>query len=234
MERPVRPHPNYVDPRENQVAEAQQRQEGQALTLADLKAQLDKWRDTATRLQAQVGELERETARLQTELKEQRAEALSLQADVENGRDQTENAQSEAEEWREQALRSQADMDNFRKRQKRLAQEEIAVERGRLLTGFLSVVDDLERALAAPIGDVDGLREGVELTHRTALQFLEKEGVETIQAENRPFDPNWHEAVSTVASNDSGLEADTVAHVLEPGYRLGENLLRPAKVVVAV
>jgi molecular chaperone GrpE len=234
MERPVRPRPTYVDPNENLMVEAHRRQEEQALVLAELQAQLDKWQDTATRLQAQVDELEAETMHLQTELERQRAETSSLQAEVENWREQAGQAQPEVEEWRERALRSQADMDNFRKRQKRLAQDEIAAERERLLTGFLSVVDDLERALAAPGSDVDGLREGVELTHRAALQFLEKEGVEAIQAENQPFDPNWHEAVSTIANNGSGLEADTVAQVLEPGYRLGENLLRPAKVVVVV
>jgi molecular chaperone GrpE len=233
MERPVRPRPTYVDPSENLMVEAQRRQEEQALVLAELQAELDKWQDTATRLKSQVEELEGETARLRNELEEQRTETASLQASAEDWQEQAEHAQAEVEEWREQVLRSQADMDNFRKRQKRLAQEEIAVERERLLIGFLSVVDDLERALAAPDGDVDGLRKGVELTHRAALQFLEKEGVEAIQAENQHFDPNWHEAVSTIASNGSGLESDTVAYVLEPGYRLGENLLRPAKVVVA-
>jgi molecular chaperone GrpE len=125
-------------------------------------------------------------------------------------------------------------MDNYRKRQQRLAQDQIDAERQRLLGAFLQVVDDLERALAAPSAPGDGLHSGVELTHRTAMQMLQKEGVEPIEAKGRPFDPNWHEAVATVGHNGSDAVADTVVEVVEPGYRLGDRLLRPAKVIVAV
>ncbi len=140
----------------------------------------------------------------------------------------------EAAEWRERALRLQADMDNFRKRQQRLAQDQIEAERYRLLGGFLRVVDDLERALAAPAAGTAGLREGIELTHRVAMQLLQQEGVEQIEAKNRAFDPNWHEAIATVGHNGDQAGMSTVVEVVEPGYRLGERLLRPARVVVAV
>jgi molecular chaperone GrpE len=143
-------------------------------------------------------------------------------------------SESEVAEWRDQALRLQADMDNYRKRQQRLAQDQVEAERQRLLGAFLHIVDDLERALEAPAGDAGGLRQGVELTHRAAVQMLRKEGVERVQAEDRPFDPNWHEAVATVARNGSSIQPNTVVQVLEPGYRLGDRLLRPARVVVAV
>lgn len=139
----------------------------------------------------------------------------------------------EVDEWRDLALRLQAEMDNYRKRQRRLAQEQIQAERQRLLGSFLPIVDDLERALAAPDGG-DGLRRGVELTHRAAMHLLRKEGVEPIEAENQEFDPNWHEAVATVDANGSDANHRTVVRVIEPGYRLGDRLLRPAKVVVEV
>jgi len=145
-------------------------------------------------------------------------------------RDQSE----EVEEWRDRALRLQAEMDNYRKRQQRCAQDQIEAERHRLLGGFLRVVDDLERALAAPVASTAGLREGIELTHRAAMQLLQQEGVERIEAKNRAFDPNWHEAVATVGHNGNQAGTCTVVEVVEPGYRLGERLLRPAKVVVAV
>jgi len=138
------------------------------------------------------------------------------------------------EYWRDQTLRLQADMDNFRKRQQRLSQERVEANRQQMLRAFLGVVDDLERALAAPSGDTEGLRQGIELTLRSALQFLQREGVEEIPAQNQPFDPNWHEAVATVRHNDDGLIQNTNIQVTEPGYRLGDQLLRPAKVVVAV
>jgi molecular chaperone GrpE len=128
----------------------------------------------------------------------------------------------------------QADMDNYRKRQQRRAQDQVEAERQRLLGALLHVVDDLERALEAPVSDANGLRQGVELTHRAAVQMLRKEGVERLRAEGEPFDPNWHEAVATVGRNGSSVEPNTVVQVLEPGYSLGGRLLRPARVVVAV
>jgi molecular chaperone GrpE len=153
-------------------------------------------------------------------------------------------------DWRDRALRAQAEMDNYRKRQQRWAQDQIDAERQRLLQAYLQVVDDLERALAAPaVEDAPpnhgpglrpaalrpaGLRAGVELTHRAAMQFLQKEGVEPIEARHQPFDPNWHEAVATTRRNGSGLPSGTVLQVLETGYRLDGRLLRPAKVIVAV
>lgn len=137
-------------------------------------------------------------------------------------------------DWQDRALRLQAEMENYRRRQRRLAEDQIASERERLLKAFLQVVDDLERALASPSRDDGGLREGVELTHRAALQRLKKENVEKIEARGRRFDPSWHEAVSTVPGRPLGVAPETVVQVLEPGYRLGDRLLRPARVVVAV
>ncbi len=141
---------------------------------------------------------------------------------------------TELEEWRDRTLRLQAEMDNYRKRQQRWAQDQVVVERHRLLGAFLRVVDDLERALAAPVADAEGLRQGVELTHRAAMQLLQREGVEPIEANNQAFDPNWHEAVATVARNGGRIGENVVVEVVAPGYRLGDHLLRPAKVVVAV
>jgi molecular chaperone GrpE len=137
-------------------------------------------------------------------------------------------------DWQDRALRLQAEMENYRRRQQRLAQDQIQAERERLLQALLEIVDDLERALATPSRDGGGLHEGVQLTHRAALQRLKKEGVEQIEAQDRPFDPAWHDAVSTVPGRQWGIAPDTVVKVLEPGYRLGDRLLRPARVVVAV
>ena len=142
--------------------------------------------------------------------------------------------QVECTDWRDQALRLQAEMDNFRKRQQRLTEDRIDAERQRLLRSFLPVVDDLERALAAPSGDGRGLREGVQLTHRAALQLLQREGVEPIREQGRPFDPHRHEAVATVDHGRAGGAPNTIVEVLEAGYRQQDQLLRPARVVVAV
>jgi len=136
-------------------------------------------------------------------------------------------------DWRDRALRLQAEMENYRRRQQRLAQDQVEAERERLLRAYLEIVDDLERALAASPHN-GGVRQGVELTHRAALQRLKKEDVERIDARGQRFDPAWHDAVSTVPGRQMGVAPETVVRVLEPGYRLGDRLLRPARVVVAV
>jgi len=146
---------------------------------------------------------------------------------------------ADLDEWRDRALRLQADMENYRKRQQRTAQEQTGRERNRLLNEFLKIVDDLERALVSSDGDRgprndQSLRRGVELTHRAAMQLLEKEGATAIAAEGQLFDPKWHEAVATVPRNGGEVEPGTIVRVMEPGYRIDDQLLRPAKVVVAV
>jgi molecular chaperone GrpE len=140
----------------------------------------------------------------------------------------------EAAEWRERALRLQSDQANYRQRQQRLAEERIDDERRRLLLEFLPVVDDLERALGAAGGSEAALHQGVHLTRQAAVRMLEREGVAELQAVGNAFDPNWHEAVATTAVNGSNVSPGTVVGVVESGYRIGEQLLRPAKVVVAV
>ena len=144
-------------------------------------------------------------------------------------------AQSPAEEidWRDMALRLQAEMDNFRKRQQRLAQDSIASDRERLLRGVLPVADNLERALSGNAAS-GSLRQGVEVTYNALIQYLRQQGVERVEITGKPFDPAWHEAVSTVPSAQYGVEPQTVVATLEAAYRLGDRMLRPAKVIVAV
>jgi molecular chaperone GrpE len=137
------------------------------------------------------------------------------------------------EVWRDRALRLQAEIENFRKRQQRLAEGRIAADRERLLRAFLGVADDLERALTTDGVDAESLRQGVDLTHQAMMRLLDREGVEPIQAAGQPFDPARHEAVGTIPSQVAGAEPDTVAEVVQPGYCLGDRLLRPARVIVA-
>ena len=134
-------------------------------------------------------------------------------------------------DWQAMATRLQADMDNFRKRQTRRAEEAIAAERERLLNLILPVADNLVRALnQAGEGD-DSLHRGVELTYRELMRVLEAEGITRLETVGQPFDPNLHEAISTMPDEES--EPNTIIEEIEAGYMLGDKLLRPAKVVVA-
>lgn len=139
----------------------------------------------------------------------------------------------ELEQWKDRALRLEAEMDNFRKRLQRLTEDRIAADRERLLREFLAVADDLARALSADGADAEAIRQGVELTHRSLMHLLSREGIAPIEAEGQPFDPAWHEAVGAVPAHQVGKEPDTVAHVVRIGYRIGDRLLRPARVIVA-
>jgi molecular chaperone GrpE len=92
------------------------------------------------------------------------------------------------------------------------------------------MLDTLERALAAGSTDLP-FYEGVAATHRLFLAALREMGVEPIESDGQRFDPKVHEAVATVASE--GVEPGTVAHEVRRGWRLGDELLRAAQVVVA-
>jgi molecular chaperone GrpE len=137
---------------------------------------------------------------------------------------------AETTDWQGMAQRLQAEMDNFRKRQTRRADEAIAAERERLLRLVLPLADNLNRALSYNNTAETNLRQGVELTQRELLRFLEAEGITKIEAVGQPFTPELHEAVATVPAQ---MAPNTVVQEVEAGYMLGDKLLRPAKVVVA-
>jgi molecular chaperone GrpE len=132
--------------------------------------------------------------------------------------------------WKIKAIQLQAEMNNFRKRQQRRADEAIAQERERLLKVMLPVADNLTRALAQSPQSDGPLQKGVELTYRELMRRLENEGVTRFETTGQPFNPQWHEAVALV---EGQAEPDTILQEVEAGYRLGDKLLRPAKVVVA-
>lgn len=117
-----------------------------------------------------------------------------------------------------------------RQRVEREARREIERNKKQVLADLLPVLDDLDRALAAPDGktNVDGLRRGVELVRSGFLDRLRALGVERDIPTGQLFDPARHEAVSVVRGPVGGSVAETVS----PGYSLGDEVLRPARVVV--
>jgi molecular chaperone GrpE len=146
------------------------------------------------------------------------------------------DTQRERDEYLDLAKRTKADFENFRKRM--VAETEAANARGKadLIREVVPVLDDLERALQAagldPEGDSpDGLAHGVLLVFRSLREALARNGVEVIDPQGEPFDPQLHEALSTQPG--SGAEPGIVVEVVQKGYRLGEQLVRPARVVVA-
>jgi molecular chaperone GrpE len=137
----------------------------------------------------------------------------------------------ERDEYLDSLQRLKAEFDNYRKRSAR-EQESFAARAGEvLLKELLPVLDDLERALdAAEQHEEAELEEGVRLVHRSLLDALRKQGLELI-ATDGVFDPHVHEALLAQPADDA--ESGTVLQVLQKGYRLGDRVLRPARVVVA-
>ena len=130
-------------------------------------------------------------------------------------------------------LRLAADFDNYKKRQARLAEQQTAQAGARILRGLLPVLDDLERSLdALAKGAVDEtLTGGVALTARALRDVLEREGMAEIAPDGAVFDPREHEAIMAQPTADAA--EGTVLAVVQAGWRLGEQVLRPARVVVA-
>ena len=126
--------------------------------------------------------------------------------------------------------RLKADFDNYRKRAARDQEGLVARAHERLVAELLPILDDLGRALeAAEEHEEAKLEEGVRLVHRNLAAALEREGLEEIPVDGQ-FDPHVHEAL---LSQPSEQEEGTVIDVVQKGYRLGDRVLRPARVVVA-
>ena len=137
---------------------------------------------------------------------------------------------AERDEYLEHLQRVAADFENYRKRAARDQESLVARAAERLVRELLPVLDDLERALqAAEQHEEAKLEEGVRLVHRQLAETLRKEGLEEISTDGK-FDPHLHEAL---LAQPAEAEAGTVIEVLQKGYRLGDRVLRPARVVVA-
>jgi molecular chaperone GrpE len=140
-----------------------------------------------------------------------------------------------ADEYLQLAQRTQADFENYRKRAARDAA--IAKERGatKLALELLPAVDNLERALAhAPASENDddgGFISGIKHVHSDVVAALQRAGIERYSPEGEQFDPTLHEAVAQQPVE--GYEPGTVVEVFQRGYRMGDSVVRPARVVVA-
>jgi molecular chaperone GrpE len=136
----------------------------------------------------------------------------------------------ERDEAVDQLKRVAADFDNFRKRMLREKAELVESAGERLVKELLPILDDLERALVAAAEHEEAtLEEGVRLVHRSLASLLERQGLAEIDAAGR-FDPHVHEALLTQPSE---AEEGSVIDVLQKGYKLGERVIRPARVIVA-
>lgn len=142
-------------------------------------------------------------------------------------------AEARAAEYREQLLRVRAESENLRKRLERDSAQAVRYAAEKVFTDLLAVADSLELGLksARESAASDAVIEGLELIQRQFLTTLERHGVTVVDPRGEAFDPDRHEAMSMLPSDEA--PANHVLDVMQKGYMLHERLLRPAMVVVA-
>ena len=174
-------------------------------------------------------------------------EAQTNTADAANGVDETAGKKSEGaaeektpeqdekdvkiEELQNRILRLQADFDNFRRRNTSEREQLATFVTADVVGKFLKVLDNFERALSAPATDeTKAFLDGFVMIHQNLMDMLKKHGLATIEAVGQPFDPNFHQAIMRVESDE--YEDDTVCEVLQTGYTVDGKTVRPAMVKV--
>ena len=151
--------------------------------------------------------------------------------EVHSGPKNLKEAQAQIDELNDRLLRLTADYDNFRKRSQREKNESRQFANQHLLEKQLPVLDNFEMALTASENADPAIQDGVQMIYDQFLSVLKDAGVEEIDAEGEPFDPNIHEAISQQETTE--VEEGTVVQQVQRGYKLNDRLVRPARVVVS-
>jgi molecular chaperone GrpE len=140
---------------------------------------------------------------------------------------------SELDIWKDRHLRLAAEYDNFRKRTTKERAETWARAQAEIVSRLADALDDLSRFAHIDPAEIDAktLHDGVDLVERKVWKELESAGVTRIDQAGVPFDPNIHEAVTTQPAPKPEQD-HTVGQVVQPGYKMRDTLLRPARVVV--
>jgi molecular chaperone GrpE len=162
-------------------------------------------------------------------------------AEIEGDLDELVKTAAQRDEYLALAQRTQADFENYRKRVARESANAQARGVIGLAKELLPALDNLDRALddagtaaaAGGGGQDDPLLEGVRFVRSELGAALARVGIESFSPVGEPFDPAVHEAMTTIEQPEDGAESGTVVEVYQPGYRLGANVIRPARVVVA-
>ena len=178
---------------------------------------------------------ERNIAAEQAAVEDSTAAETALEPEEALAQDAAVDAPAEPD-WKDVALRKAAEVENLRKQSAQRVQKASRDGMRRVAAELLPALDDFERALAhaeAEEGDAEHhLTAGIRLVQQKMVEALKRAGIEQYSPKGEPFDPHLHEAVAQHPAGD-GAQPGTVLEVVQNGYRLGEDVLRPARVVVA-
>ena len=218
--------------------QAQQLQEQQQNTQRQLEAQATELKNTKTELQIKDEAFKRQNAdfkEMESELVWTKAAVQQLQEEASTAGETSEEEKAEEEQWREKYARLQAEFENMRRRWEKRSEQRIAEAKYQILLDMLPLADHLDLAM----NHTDALQDGaardfvgsIEATRRAFLDTLKRYGVERIDPAGEPFDPVVHEAIGQMP--DAETPSDHVAQVVQAGYREGERVIRPARVLVS-
>ncbi len=170
------------------------------------------------------------TANEQTEAGSDTAEPTTEQV---VSKDELDRAQAHAEEQTQRLLRAQADFDNFRRRTQKEKEDLAKYASAQLITELIPVIDNFERAMATKPDhpELESFSKGVDMIFRQMSDVLKNAGLTTMETVGQPFNPEFHQAVMQVESDE--YEEGTVVEELQKGYVLKDKVLRPAMVKVS-
>jgi molecular chaperone GrpE len=128
-------------------------------------------------------------------------------------------------------IRLAAEFENYKKRTRREWDLLKNQANAGLITDILGILDDLDRAFEHSGDSIEHFRDGISLIHSSLLDMLKRSGLSEIEAAGMPFDPQYHEAVAEMQSED--VESGIIAEVIQKGYLLNDQVIRPARVIVS-
>ncbi len=165
-----------------------------------------------------------------TEQTEQTTDNMTEENNVSEG--ECDTMTEENVDWKDRYIRLQAEFDNYRKRTLKEKMDLIQSGGSDVIKAFLPVIDDMQRAESAmqKSDDIEALRGGVTMISQKISETLKQRGVVEIEAIGLPLDTDLHEAVARFAAGED--KKDTIIDVVQSGYKMGEKVLRFAKVVV--
>ncbi|MFW6347733.1 MAG: nucleotide exchange factor GrpE [Cyclonatronaceae bacterium] len=149
---------------------------------------------------------------------------------------ENERLREELEQQKQQVLRKVAEFENIKKRTQRERTQLFTEAKANAIKDFLPVYDDLSRSLAeenVPKEVPESFMNGLKMVHAKFLSTMKQYGVEPINESGVPFDVNLHDALLRQPAPDEKTGSDVVLQVLEPGYKMGEKVIRHAKVIVS-
>lgn len=163
-----------------------------------------------------------------------RGKKTSLERELDDLKNQLKEVEKQKEDYLSMAQRLQADFENYKRRNKNLVADTYLDATCQVVSSFLPVLDNLDRAIASfkELDADEAMLQGVKMIQKQFVDCLEKQGVTEIEALNQPFDPDVHEAVMQVEAEE-GQEPDTVVAVLQKGYRTKDRVIRYSMVSVA-